>query len=947
MIKTAKKIIIFLLLTHLHKTHSIITWQETIGESSPTTFSHPITHFISNSIGKMFYVAVNKPSTNIHNQQYKIAGTDINFNTFFPLAHQKVSINGISNQNNPFYEGTCGQMGLLENNYYGETRDYLLLVNADHPQYLYVLLYVSNGAAVSLTKSNEIMSAIPEKIGAITSCTGIFNDYICAAVKPGSESNFGTIGSGIVTFYYKSEGINGKSILSIIPQIPNITLDHEKNIESNRSDTTAPTIITPNTASTTIHTEVSTQEEPTINYPSTTPLDNTHHALCYNGTINIINDNILIRTNQKSKSLYIGTSITTGTHNEDMGCAIAMGKYNTSMQLTLMPLLPNSAIDENQDPIIAVKGANKLLTLHQIGVLHTSTGLEYLIVNRNDKKNIYALPLTSGNTDTNENGLIAANDAIPEPYFDPITKISCGRALKKRATSPENTPNKTDNAVLVGNNGTLPDDIIINNFVLVSDAILIATNKGVWHSRALFNGDGLINGWTNWRIYANIFDPVNAISYNHVNGTIIIMTNNGTLGIGDTIHRTQWGTGDTKKNGSLLPLLGSVSSLHTITMEENNTPHTHLLCALDTNRCVIANVTRDNNTVNGINYQQYTTHIHDTTIDTINDAYRVLILNNNTIDHIAPLTTLALVNNHNNGPATWWCGGYNGLMYFNHTNKNECQGSALQKTLSYTHATIYGNYKSIKKITYDNPYLYILTSDQLDRIAVHEIDMPAVTLAHRQSLIPKGYHAFNDMVISEKIGLLATTNGLYRIANHTDIRLANNAQELNWQPITICGNDTHHIKQCFCVSRTGNPQDSARYNGGNIYFLIAAYNNNNAYIARCAIKEVVTQPITDNTVVMIKEPALRNQFSYFAHLSHNCSQYASDGAIHLHANGNDTQKGSTINNLLTENSSCMFPKTKSLRIKATPEGGNEAPLFIQHPYGSWISGNDNGIYINE
>jgi hypothetical protein len=183
----------------------------------------------------------------------------------------------------------------------------------------------------------------------------------------------------------------------------------------------------------------------------------------------------------------------------------------TTTALTAAPITQFSAIGNNN--IVATTEANQQLVAQRLAVMHTSTGLSYLIVqggsgNVTDTtliNQVRAMPLVDDPTNSATHGTLAD---INTPLVDGV--------FQTPAAAPGDLLTMTNPAAIVGDPANIPTDlqtliVSITDMVVVGDTVYIAINNGTFGyvlcSQALFNADGTIARWTPWAQRAT---PVNA-----------------------------------------------------------------------------------------------------------------------------------------------------------------------------------------------------------------------------------------------------------------------------------------------------------------------------------------------------------------------------------------------------------------------------------------------------
>jgi hypothetical protein len=204
--------------------------------------------------------------------------------------------------------------------------------------------------------------------------------------------------------------------------------------------------------------------------------------------------------------LYLGVSCENDGAGNPFMSTVRLHVDSTVKNLIAQPITQTTAIDGNN--IIAIVGPNQILSTERLAVMHTSTGLSYLIVQATtgSSTNLFALPLVDDPESANHGALANKNGPLIDGIF------------KTPATALGDLPNTGDIAAQVGDSANIPTDLqnfigIITDMVVVGDTVYVSIRSQnnrfgyVLSSQALFNADGTIARWTPWAARAV---PVNA-----------------------------------------------------------------------------------------------------------------------------------------------------------------------------------------------------------------------------------------------------------------------------------------------------------------------------------------------------------------------------------------------------------------------------------------------------
>ncbi len=227
--------------------------------------------------------------------------------------------------------------------------------------------------------------------------------------------------------------------------------------------------------------------------------------------------------------LYIGLELTTGGAAGDAAKSIVVARVDDGL-LEYAPIVPDGALVAGDATriVAAEQNATPLsVDASLIGVMHTSTGPSYLIVNGGNGvanctgdgsttevgNTIYALPLVDDPTNPLTNGTIAKKDSAL------VIKDADLGTLKFVTPAALNAdlPAASEAPVLVGESPfPLQPDQCISDMVVVgdtvyasSDLMMTSTNdSGVFYSQAIFDNTGKIARWTPWSKRAFPFEGI-------------------------------------------------------------------------------------------------------------------------------------------------------------------------------------------------------------------------------------------------------------------------------------------------------------------------------------------------------------------------------------------------------------------------------------------------------
>lgn len=902
------------------------------GNQSNPSFSFPINAHVASAISRSFYVGADQAGSS---GIFSIAATHPGIANFMGVALETATINGTQNSPNPLFNQRIGLLTLIEPSSLGN--EHLIAVAAHQPEGMYLF-----DSTQSTTLSLLNIPQVPDATGAVTS--GIVTmaaspqGFVLAAVKPNGGGNFGDTNSGIA-----------------------LSLAQKQQTGLTFSLLDAPT-------GTSTKASVPTPELRALPLDITTPAFNIGA-----GSLTAINQNCVFFWHLRLNRLFIGLPITTGSNG---GLALAMAYVGSNRQLILQKIVPDTVFaDAIDNKIIGSPAANTSLAVLEIKGLYTSTALDYLIVRTGapTDNTVYALPLVTKNDNSALWGTIAANNA---PVIDLFTN-ALFRYLESPAQEPGQMTTSTDLAAVVGG-GPLLKDGTITELATSGDAVFATLdgNGGIYYSQALFDDTGKIKRWTTWQPYAGITGPQIGMQFDNLSGSV---TSLATTSTDATARRTLWGSGSPEISAPLYSIIGPVQGLFDFPPATPGLDNITVLAATYSDQVTYAQT----GTINGdgvitptpsmgYSSQTFEAGAIDTNLGS-GGLPTVVIMRGGALETISPIlqTTIA-----RSTEAGWiFAAGHKGLAVLSNSDNAgfDTLGAGFTGLAAGMSFKVLGTYSFVKKLAYDGNFLYVLTDNQLDRILLTAATLDPATFspttlarADQAPFNSAGTTFFNDIVVSDALALLATYNGLWRVGSGTDIRTATNAQELAWTGIPIPENFAGPITQLYARSATGLAQDVAKDNAdGQLYVLSADRSRNRGQINRFTIAPVTTDGVSANTIQSFpdfftdtKTTPTTGVPSYFANLGELRENFATEGALHLHARSQENGVASNLklmanmttigimNTITVTEVRSGFPflgARSSLIPSGIEAGKDKASLVFNSALGTWMIGNEHGI----
>ena len=162
----------------------------------------------------------------------------------------------------------------------------------------------------------------------------------------------------------------------------------------------------------------------------------------------------------------------------------------------------------------------------------------------------------------------------------------------------------------------------------------------------------------------------------------------------------------------------------------------------------------------------------------------------------------------------------------------------------------------------------MLTNETFDRIPGAQLaagPLVPVTLA-TPAILSQKYGQFSDVVVSAKVSLLATSQGLFRTGDGADVSIATTPAAMGWTAVTLPESQTA-VTRLQPLSTTGLPEGFSRgTSGGTVYTLAGSVNYDLASLYRIAVTSTAAAAVTATTVQVIPDYFVQSTTSAFAAL---------------------------------------------------------------------------------
>lgn len=878
-----KRIIYILLLVALMCKEKAIYGSDIITGNQPSdsgkTFSFSVKEYAQAFPETDFFVAADPLCGGAGKvNEFALSVLPVHTAQFSPIAPEKVRLNGIEIKN-PLFDQGISHLALLEGiNPVSGVASRPIVVTASEPKTIYLINFfnAANSKEVIMVSAASIPDAQANETSGVVGLAAAAA-HIFAAVRPSTGESFGEKGSGIAM-----------TVLGQVDQKPVFQV-----IDAPTGSVTLP-------------------------IKTAFPLDKTSSLIRTSTDVLFTSSSVDMHWNKNISRLYIALQVESGPEETDGVRGLVMGYVNyKTNQFSLAPIISDKVLTHDQNQIVGSLGAHVPITIHKVRSMMTSTSLNYLILlggngtQETKQQSVYALPLINGVDDPNLIGTIAAKTAIPKDIYFGDANMFQMRSFVNPVESAQDMPLATDAAVCVGGQDLSAGPIA--NIFVHGDTVFACVKKpflgklpGIYSSHPLFDKYGRIKGWTQWRRAVTMFNNSGAVDNAFAAGFMpsrgntlaLIADNEDSV---NTVKITKWGNGDAQGSKSFIEALSSfflpekggiqgivdfpatTVGLHDISSTallgynslalvqtgtlENGLLIPHKLPSLSEMH------TCDNGTIT-----------QDLPISPTNGLY----ISGGVLNDIGPLTTAAYITAQGQG---WFVvGGRNGLALLSNIDgsgwdatKYLTKGFAgLTNGMSFKR---FGNYRFVRKIVHDNGFLYILSDTQLDRIDLNQSNIAlnsfsVTTLAKPANLFGvTDQGSLLDVVISDKLALLATNIGIFRTGNGQDVRYAQNISDMQWTQLAMPeGLDS--VLELQAISSTGNQNDFAKGPfGGHVYGLTGSRSKNQARIHRYVINPVDVNGITDDTIHLFPDIFIKNIPSYFLSFGSFRNHMFTDGSL--------------------------------------------------------------------
>lgn len=800
-----------------------------------TTLPVAISNFVPilNDLADGVFITAGQPGA----KNFALAGYSSTLRAFVPYAPETVTLNGEQGAN-PLYDARIDLITFMNN----QPSAFFVVPDQNNPVLFFRLMQDT------LLSTNALRDAANNPASSVVAMAGTSIGGAYVAVTPQGSLNFGDPGSGVLV----AAGSNTDIQLS-----------------------------------------------------GTLPLDATNTAFTLGTSPVTMNGGASLAWSIPLEMVYLGVaSATSGAAVSDRVGLVARGLGLSAGVLFFTPIVSPAFDLSSLAPAInyglVATGASVTGVIAHLQMMETSTRQPLIVTCGrilnvgelpNDVKNqVYAFPLNR--------------------KFDPnsrVDKLLLGESgfLAKKGSSSDAALNASelytiaDAPVRVGQ-GPLPNGVIINQLLTNGDCVYAVVNAlfpGVYVSRALFDAQGLVIAWTPWTRIINTPDDIFAAALNTITGTWFMLSTDNV--IANTVFRTVWqpepGKELTGVAGALTRLTNpqpqSITALSSYDYRTPGMGDVSAFVCTDRNQLILAQTgfTITSNpdpilyqTLPDFAYGAPIITDENTILTTPVGTNPLVLIKGTVLDELTPLTTATIVHSVTQ-QQTWLVVGGEGGVAIWATPAGDGWGNEFGTDLSALPLGLVmqklGDYKDVRTVYADSPYLYVATPYQVDRFDMcHGITVAPVTVAQvGKNLVGTSERdIITDILFCRELGLVSTNIGLYRTIPGSSAL----ATEPGWeiQELPEC---ELPIKAITGYGLNGLP--TTLNLDGDCWILSGTARNNRSILNRLAINPFGGS-LADNTVEPFAcDSFIKGKPSFFLDFGEYKDIVSSDGAEYLFA----------------------------------------------------------------
>lgn len=697
--------------------------------------------------------------------------------------------------------------------------------------------------------------------------------------------------------------------------------------------------------------------------------------------------------------LYLAVSVTAAAGATDGARSVVVGRFENG-KLIFQKLVPDDLVTGGSNNNIIAAKAGATAFVYKVRTMQTTTRLNYLIVNGGNgavgevANLVYAIPLTNLRIPgeaaetwrtSDDHGIAANVGSDPIDDYNEVTHRLRLRSFRSVASSVSQLFTTSDQAAKVGagpvplilaGNATIKDMFVRDDSVYVSIAADYdydagssqAQQPGIYHSQAIFDHLGRITAWTPWVRVGGSDDRSYGATLDASNGDFWYATGANDSSV-NTVKKTLWGAG---AQDGLLGGTTSDSDVGLVSLITRQFPEVwggaSAMAEFDTNsnavglpnsgltgvttmlfsgyeKCMFVK-TGDNSQATGT-IKPYTGDFSTDLASSTNGTFpsgsgRTYVVSGGSLIGLGSLVTNTIFSN---GTYSWIAvGGVGGVAVLSNASGQGFLPSAMPTGFTFKKI---GSYKFVQKIVGDGQFLYILTNKTLDRVAINTSSfetgsLQKTTIAYASDLCGSSFGSFSDLLISDKLALLATSKGLYRIANGSSVK----AEAPYWKKVLL--NESAGPVYSLSFSASSTNLNSGLANDGQVYGLSSYWGFDQARIYRFYVNE--GSSITDTSFRNISDLFVEGTDSYFASFGQMRTTYSDDGSVRFSTRPATSGRAGGLF-ALSPNTSVgvtMFSNVADKNIDAsTGTVGSLGRVIRLSSSGAWLLNGSFGLRVNE
>src|SRR3990167_4031151 len=914
------------------------------------TFSFSVGPTAYNLLSKQKIVGFYVGSDTTTGQDYSVARAFSGGTKFEALTPQKTSVNG-SYQDNPLYNAKIDFIDI-----FGIINP-VVVKNGDKKLYAFKDVASSKELYASTSNANDANAVASAGILGLKSIT---NAMFLSPVQNSAGGTFGAAGSGIAlsAIVDKSEKNAEGKITKLLVELEFLNAD-------------------PSSASS--------------NKNIAAPLNNSSATLKIGSDVTINSNELDIAWCGALQRFYICFQLTSNAAASSGARAVAMG-YIQNGKIYLQKIAPDALFSGNNQ-IVGTGDSNEQVSITKVRTMTTSTKLNYLIVvgangaKTSVQNNVYAVPLVNlvkpGTFTNNSNqGTLANINQTPTDYFND-NKYFTYRAFTEPATTSAQVFTTSSEAAKVGA-GPLPiastesiaDLKVYGDMVVASinSAFSVSDSPGIYQSKAMYDDEGKIKSWTPWQRAGSTVAQVSSSLLDFFNGNFMTLTS--TTATADTVKKTNWTTnnsdGLSDPDNGLIQLLdtdfelenGGLQSLIDFPDYTSGLSDLSLLIATGVRSLALI---ESGDLQGGFfkptsgNFSTNSVSSINGTVTTIPSGCKYIKVSGGDLNGVGPIITSTIATNSGDNKSWIFIGGTNGVAVLIDSNGNGWTGtisnlSDLPDNISFKKI---GNFKNVVKVFGAGDYLYVLTLNSLDRIELSSTDflngaVTKTTIAKPTEMGLSKFATFSDIVISESLGILATSVGMYRVGNGQNITTATQTSDLNWTFINSPGGFGPVFK-IYTLSHNVNQNKFTE--NGQLYVLNAYIGYNNASISRFSVN--LSGAIDNNTVSWVPDIFIKDLQSSFVDFSAFREAFTVLGTMQYDTHSKDVNKKDSDGELekpfaqalrpfITSGQILTFFDSVTLKLEVPQDSSiMSSPVSLRSANGGLLVSGNFGLKANE